>query len=115
MGDLVPRKQLVKQGMMGIGGIVGGAVLLVLSGLSGPVGWIIGGVLALVGLGLSASREDRAAGIVVLGAGVLTLISALIPGIGATASWLMRIGGIGLLISGGYSLIKFIVNLRKRS
>ena len=115
MGDLVPRKELVKQGMMGIGGIVGGGILLILSGVSGPAGWIIGGLLTLVGLGVSASRDDRPAGVVMLGAGVLTIASALPLGIGPTASWLMRLGGIGLIIAGGYSIIKFIINLKKRS
>jgi len=111
MSDLVPRKVLVKQGMMGVGGIVGGGILLFLAGLSGPAGWIVGGLLTLVGLGVSASRDDRAAGVVILGAGVLTLVTALIPGIG----WLMTLGGIGLIVAGGYSVIKFIINLKKRS
>ncbi len=115
MGDLVPRKELVKQGMMGIGGIVGGGILLLLTGISGPAGWIVGGLLTIVGLGVSASRDDRAAGVVILGAGVLTLVSALPLGIGDTASWLIWAGGIGLIIAGGYSIIKFIINLKKRS
>ncbi len=115
MGDLVSRKELVKQGMMGIGGIAGGGILLFLSGISGPAGWIVGGLLTLVGLGVSTSRDDRAAGVVILGAGVLTLVSALPLGIGLTADWLMRLGGIGLIIAGGVSLIKFIINLKKRS
>ena len=115
MSDLVPRKVLVKQGMMGVGGIVGGGILLFLAGLSGPAGWIVGGLLTLVGLGVSASRDDRAAGVVILGAGILTLVSALIPGIGPAAGWLMRAGGIGLIIAGGYSIIKFIIILKKRS
>jgi hypothetical protein len=115
MGDLVPRKELVKQGMKGIGGIVCGGVLLVLSGLSGPVGWIVGGLLTIVGIGISSSKEDRTAGAITAAAGILTLISTLIPGIGGAAGWLMRIGGIGLLIAGGYSLIQFIINIKKRS
>lgn len=111
MSDLVPRKVLVKQGMMGVGGIVGGGILLFLAGLSGPAGWIVGGLLTLVGLGVSASRDDRAAGVVILGAGVLTLVTALFPGI----DWLMKAGGIGLIVAGGYSIVKFIINLKKRS
>ena len=115
MSDLVPRKVLVKQGMMGVGGIVGGGILLFLAGLSGPAGWIVGGLLTLVGLGVSTSHDDRAAGVVILGAGILTLVSALIPGIGPSAGWLMRLGGIGLIVAGGYSIVKFIINLKKRS
>jgi hypothetical protein len=114
MGDLVPRKELVKQGVKGIGGVAGGIVLLILAGLSTTAGLIIGGILTLLGLFISTSKEDRTAGMVAAGAGVLTLISSLVPGLGAVASWLMRVGGIGLLITGGYSFIKFLVNLAKR-
>ena len=113
MGDLVPRNVLVRQGMKGIGGIVGGGALLLLSGLTGVVGWIIGGLLTALGLGICTSKEDRIAGVITAGAGALTLVSQ-IPGIEGIADWLMRAGGIGLVIAGGYSLIKFILNLRKR-
>jgi hypothetical protein len=88
--------------------------LLFLSGLSGVAGWIIGGVLTVAGLGISTSKEDRAAGFVTAGAGILTLISTILPGVGPVASWLMRVGGIGLLLGGGFSIVRFILNLRKR-
>ena len=114
MGDLVPRDRLVRQGMKGVGGIVSGAALLFLSGLSGPAGWIVGGLLTLVGLGISTSREDRTAGIVTAGAGILIIVSAAIPGVGPVAGWLMRAGGIALLLGGGLSIVRFILNLRKR-
>ncbi len=115
MGDLVPRNVLVKQGMKGVGGIVGGGALLLLSSLGGVVGWIIGGVLTAVGLGISTSRDDRVAGLITAGAGVLTLVSQLpVPLLGGIAGWLMGVGGVGLIVAGGYSLIKFFVNLSKR-
>ena len=112
MGDIVPRKELAKQGTQGVGGIVGGVVLLILRGL-GPFGWVAGGLLTLGGLALASSKEDRTAGMVTVGAGILTLLSKL-PFLGGIAGTLMSIGGIGLLVFGGYSLIKFVLNLRKR-
>ena len=115
MGDLVPRKELVKQGMKGVGGVIGGVVLLGLSAASGVIGWIVGGLLTVVGIGASASKEDRTAGLITAGAGILTLVATVFPGVGHAAKWLLITGGIGLLITGGYSLIRFIINLKKRS
>lgn len=108
---LVPTKTLVKHGTTGVGGVVGGAVLLLLGGL-GPVGAaIIGGVLTLVGAGVGASsKEDRIAGAVVAGAGVLTILSG-VTGIGSA---LLTVGGLGLLGFGVYSLFRFIRGLRSR-
>ena len=116
MGDIIPRKELTKQGTQGVSAIAGGTILLILRGLAtgaGPFGWIVGGLLTLGGLAFMRSKEDRTAGGIVAGAGVLTLLSriGIFPGI---SSFLMLIGGLGLLGVGGYSLYKFIVNLRKR-
>jgi hypothetical protein len=119
MGDIVPRNQLVRQGFKGFAGVGGGVVLLILrgiahigSGLSIP-GLIVGGIVSVVGLAIASSPEDRRAGMVALSAGVLTAIASL-PGIGGIASWLMMVGGIGLIVAGGWSLLKFWRNLRKR-
>lgn len=117
MGDLVPRKEMVNQGVKGVGGVAGGVALLIVKGLLFSLGLvpglIIGGVLTLGGLAISRSKGERTAGAVVAGAGILTLVAS--TGIGAgLAGALMTIGGIGLLAFGGYSLIKFILNLRKR-
>ena len=110
--DIVPTKTLVKQGTAGVGGVVGGAALLLLGGL-GPIGGaIIGGVLALGGLGVGiASKEDRAVGGIVAGAGVLTILSGIGWGFGGA---LLTIGGIGLLGLGAFGLYKFIRGLRSR-
>ena len=113
MGDLVPRNVLVKQGMKGVGGIVGGGALLLLARLGGVAGWIAGGLITALGLGISTSRDDRVAGLVTAGAGILTLVSQ-VPLVGGAADLLMTIGGIGLIAAGGYSLIKFFINLAKR-
>lgn len=110
--DIVPTRTLVKQGTAGVGGVVAGAVLLLLGGL-GPIGGaIIGGILALGGLGVAASsKEDRTAGGIMAGAGVLTILSGIGWGLGGTLLW---ISGIGLLGLGAYSLYKFIKGLRSR-
>lgn len=114
MSDMVPRKTLVKHGSHGLGGLIGGGVLLALNGL-GPVGsLIVGGIVAAVGLGVSTSKEDRTAGLVVLGAGAVTAATA-IGFLKPVAGPLLIVSGIGLLISGGINLFKFIRGYRKRS
>ena len=45
MGELVPRKDMVKQVMMGIGGIGGGIAIFLLGGLHWIPGLIIGGII----------------------------------------------------------------------
>ena len=73
MGDLVPRKQLVNQALVGGGGILGGIVVLSLSGFLGKIpllGWILGPILG--------------------------------------------IGGLALIVIGGFALYKFIRNMSKR-
>lgn len=118
MGDgkeIVSTKTLVRQGTTGIGGLGGGTALLLLARLGtlgGPVGWIIGGVVTLAGLGVAAaSKEDRLAGGVVAGAGILTFLAGIGIGFGVP---LLTLGGIGLLAVGGVGLYRFIKGLRSR-
>ncbi len=126
MDDLVPREELVKQGMRGLGGLAGGAGLFVLrlfthgTEITLPLGLkisltglIVGGVVTLVGLAIGSSREDRRAGLVVTAAGLLTLACSLplVRPIGVT---LMGIGIFGMLAIGVFNLIKFLRNLRRR-
>jgi hypothetical protein len=115
MGDrreIVPTKTLVKQGTTGVGGVAGGAALLLLGSLGGPWAFIIGGLVTLAGAGVAAaSKEDRLAGGIVAGAGALTILSGLGLGVGGG---LLTLGGIGLLAVGGIGLYKFIRGLRSR-
>ena len=117
MGDVVPRNELTKQGMRGVGGVAGGVALLIVSALSGSIvgGLVIGGLVALVGLIMTRDKADRKAGLVALGAGALTVVGLAIPPIGGLARILLTISGIGLIGAGVFSLIKFIRNLRRSS
>ncbi|MEE8441807.1 MAG: hypothetical protein V3S41_08810 [Spirochaetia bacterium] len=110
--EMVPTKKLVKQGTTGVGGVVGGAALLILGGLPGLFGIIVGGLLALGGFGVAASsKEDRTVAGIVGGVGVLTILSGIGLGLGGTLLW---ISGVGLLGLGAYNLFKFIRGLRSR-
>jgi len=117
MSDIVPRSQVTKSGVKGVGAIAGGVGLLVLSSLGGFLGLIAGGVLTVVGLALSGSKSDRTAGVVTAAAGIITGVSALhnfvnfLPNL----SWLMWLPGIGLLGAGVYSLVKFFRGMKSRS
>jgi hypothetical protein len=111
MGEIVPRKEVSRDGLKAVGGLAGGAALMLLSGLGTVPGVIIGGVLTLAGLGLTASREDRLAGGIAAGAGALTVLSKLL-GFGGG---LLFVGGAALLISGSVSLVNFIRKLKSRS
>lgn len=119
MGEIVSRNELSNQLMKGVGGIGAGiALLILLPVITGPVGIIAGGVLMLAGLVLSASKTQRKAGAVSLGAGIITLATALalhIPVIGPilrVAGW---IAGFGLIAAGGFSLFKFFKNMKSRT
>ena len=121
MGEIVPRNQLVKQGVQGIAGVGGGIGLLILRAIAaigeGAIslpGLIVGGVVAVAGFVIMSSPEDRRAGIITIGAGALTLAASL-PIVGGVANAFMWIGGFGLIIAGGISLFRFIRNLRRRS
>jgi hypothetical protein len=117
MGDIVPRDQLTKQAMTGVGGVAGGIALLVVRALTGSTvgGLVIGGIAALVGLIMTKDRADRKAGLVALAAGGITVLGLAIPGLRTLAGTLLLISGIGLLGFGGWSLFKFIKNLRRQS
>jgi hypothetical protein len=121
MGDIVPRNQLVKQGVQGIAGVGGGIGLLILraiaaigEGAFSVAGLIVGGVVTVAGFVIMSSPEDRRAGVITIGAGALTLAASL-PLIGGIANAFMWIGGFGLIVAGAVSLFRFLRNLRRRS
>ena len=117
MGDIVPRNQLVKQGVHGIAGIGGGVGLLILNAIRSAgfiPGLIAGGIVGIAGLVIASSKEDRRAGMIAVGAGALTIVAA-IPAVGGAVGWLMPVAGIGLIAAGAISLFRFLRNLRRRS
>ena len=116
MGDIVPRREVSRQGLQGIGGLAGGAGILVLKAIAASSvlgGLVVGGGIVLGGLALAASKDDKKAGLVGIVAGGLTVLASL-PVLGSVATPLMLVGGIGLLLAGGWSLFKFYRGLRSR-
>ena len=114
MSDIVPRNVLTKQGVKGVGAVVGGVVLIALAG-GGLFGIVVGAVLALGGLALSGSRSDRTAGIVTAVVGAATLLTGIFGGHFLGLGWLMRAAGFVFLGGGIYLLVKFFRGLRSRS
>jgi hypothetical protein len=116
MDELVPRSELVKQGWRGFGGVAGGAALLVLGAIAKAGFWpglLAGAFLVILGLGIGSSRQDRVAGGITIAVGAVTLIGS-IPALSGMR-WLMSVAGAALIAAGAWSLVKFFVNLRKRS
>jgi len=119
MNDIVPRKEMVKLGLKGVGGVGGGLGLFLLKGIASMGGalsipGLIAGVLVTTaGMIIGSSKEDRRAGMLTAGAGVITVIASL-PLIGGLAGWLMSLAGIGLIAGGAYSLYKFLKGLKSR-
>jgi hypothetical protein len=113
MSDIVPRNEVTKSGVKGVGAVAGGTTLLVLSAVSHipVIGIIAGAVLAVVGFSLTSSRSDRTAGVVTAVAGIVTAAAALIPGL----RWLIWVPGVGLIGAGVYMLFKFFRGVKSRS
>lgn len=115
MGDIVPRKSLVKYGSQGVGGIIGGIVLLALNGMGGIGSLIVGGMLAVVGLVVSRSDDDKTTGQIATVAGLITAATAIpVSFISGIAGFLLGVSGVGLLIAGGINLVKFLRGYKKR-
>jgi hypothetical protein len=119
-GSLVSRERLERQGMTGIVSTAAGLGLLLLRGLTSVgagfsiSGLIVGGVLAVAGVGLSSGEKaDRIGGGIIAAGGILTAVASL-PVVGALASGLMWLGGVGLLGAGVVNIVRFVRGLRAR-
>jgi hypothetical protein len=112
MSDIVPRGQLTKQAMMGIGAAGGGITLIALAG-HGLFSIIAGAILGIAGFALSGGKSERTAGIVTAIVGAATLVTGIfhLP----LLLWLMRAGGIVLLGGGAVLLYRFFKGLKTRS
>jgi hypothetical protein len=121
MGDLVPRKELTRQGVRGVAGLFGGIGVFILRAIASPgvgaaislPGLIAAGVISLAGLVIATNKEDRQAGFYTVGAGILTAAASL-PLLGRVGGFLLLVAGLGLVGGGLWSLLKFWHNLRKR-
>jgi hypothetical protein len=73
------KKSLTNTGVQAVGFLAGGALFLGLGALPAFLGVIAGGVAAVLGLGslFSKDKTDSRGGLVVAGAGILTLVSRL--------------------------------------
>ena len=118
MGDNYPvdatevRKRGV-QGVISTGAGIG--LMLVNSLLHLPViGWILSGGLVILGImGLvGKEKNDKVTGTALMVAGGLGLASIILPGL---ASFLLGVGGLGLVGFGIYSLVKFAQGMKSRS
>jgi len=118
--DIPSTSKLSKLGITAIGYSAGGVFLFILQAVSRfrVFGLIAGAVVCLVGIGSLMSKDpaDKKAGMIITGAGALTVLSKSgIPGITQLSGTLLAIGAIGLLALGIWNGIKFFMGLKKRS
>ncbi|MDR2784469.1 MAG: hypothetical protein LBB83_00990 [Treponema sp.] len=125
MNDLIPGEEytptnvLAKRGVRAIGCLVGGAGLLLLAALGARfpiVGIAAGAVLGIIGIGAVASKDpdDHKPGLVVLAAGILSVLSR-VPIVRGFAGTLLGVGALGLLAAGIWNGIRFLREIKKRS
>jgi hypothetical protein len=112
----VDPSELRAKGTKGVMSAVGGAGLMVISGLvASPIlAGVIGGVLAFLGLTgiLSKKKADRTTGGLVLAVGGVAIASAFLHG---PLSGLLGLGGLALLVYGAVNIFKFVKGLRSRA
>jgi len=119
--DEIPSaSSLSKTGITAIGCTAAGVFLILLGVISSNpvVGIIAGSIVALFGFGSFTSKDlaDKKAGIVLLAAGILTVLSKIpIPFFQPFSKVLLGIGAAGLLLTGIWNGIKFFTGLKKRS
>jgi len=118
MGDNYPvdATELRESGTKGIMSVGAGIGLFGVNAIIGAlthipwVGPVIGGgllVFGLVGL-LGKSKTDKVAAGVLVGAGVAVVMHGFV-------SFLLGLGGLGLLAYGGWNIVKFVRGLKRRA
>ena len=111
---------LSKLGVSAVGFTAAGIFLLVLIAISNPfwLGLIIGIVVTLFGAGAFMSKDltDKKAGIIILAAGILTILTKIPIGfLQKISGFLLGAGAIGLLALGIINAVRFFKGLKKRS
>jgi hypothetical protein len=117
-GNNTPTNVLAKQGVTAIGGIVGGAALMIIRALPSFMGLIAGVIVGVIGIGgaMSKDPDDRKPGILAAVAGGLAVLSRVpIKPLSALSGTLLGISALGLLVMGVWNGIKFIKGLKGRS
>jgi hypothetical protein len=117
-GNNTPANVLTKQGVAAIGGIVGGAVLMIMRVLPSFMGLIAGVIVGMIGIGgvLSKDPDDRKPGMLAAVAGGLAVLSRVpIKPLAALSGTLLGISALGLLVLGVWNGIKFIKGIKNRS
>jgi hypothetical protein len=115
-GDYTPTTVLAKQGITAVGGIVGGAALLIMRALPPLIGIIAGVVVGVIGIGgiLSKDPDDHKPGLLAAVAGALSIFARIVI-IRPLAGTLLGISALGLLAMGIWNGVKFIRGLKDRS
>ena len=119
--DEIPStSSLSKLGVSAVGYTAAGIFLLILNLVTQSFlpAFIIGGLVLLFGIGSYKSKDltDKKAGIVLIAAGALTILSKIpIPFIQGLSGVILTIGAIGLLAVGIINGVKFFRGLKKRS
>ena len=112
----VDTNDLRGRGTKGVMSAVGGVGLLGVNALlSIPVvGWVVAGALVLVGITgiFGKSKTDKTAGSLMTVAGAAGLAALVLPHLTHSLLWL---GGVGLLVYGGWNIYKFVKGLRSRA
>ena len=88
MNDMVTREELNHRGMRAVGGIGGGVAV-----------WVVEGIL---GLFIGVLRH-------------IPLLGGLIGAAGGLVGGLLGLVGFGLVVFGGFNLVKFVKGLKSRS
>jgi hypothetical protein len=117
--DIAPYESassLSKRGVAAIGCIAGGIGLFILGSLSPVAGIVAGAIAGVVGICALSSKDpaDKTPGMIVTGAGALTIVSKL-PFIGFLAKPFFGLGAIILLGVGVWNGFKFFKGLKARS
>jgi hypothetical protein len=109
----VTRNALARQGVQGVVFLAGGIIVMI-AARGGLFGILVGALAAIAGLALTGSKPDRSAGIIALAAGIVTLVAGIFRQPLGWVLWIMRAAGLALAGVGGYWIVKFVLNLRKR-
>jgi len=118
--DIPTTSSLSKMGIRAVGYSAAGIFVFILNAVTGSIvpALVIGGLVCLFGFASLSSKNstDKKAGIIIVAAGALTILSKIgIPLITPLSGTLLGIGAFGLLALGIWNGIKFFLGLKKRS